>query len=169
MSLQRDLLEQAHHLARREKTKPRQASLRRSTSTAYYAIFHLLGSAVTTTIAPNLVPAAKARLQRALSHKDMKTVCSRFLQTPVTGSVGSLLGAAASTNLRQVALAFIQLQDARHSADYDLNSTWDRAKATNYVQMARDAFAAWEQVKDSHEANVFLLSLILFKQLDALP
>jgi uncharacterized protein (UPF0332 family) len=37
-----DLLEQALHLAKREKKKPRQASLRRAVSTAYYALFHLL-------------------------------------------------------------------------------------------------------------------------------
>jgi hypothetical protein len=36
------LLEQARHLARREKTRPRQASLRRAVSTAYYALFHML-------------------------------------------------------------------------------------------------------------------------------
>ena len=37
-----DLLEQAWHLAKREKRKPRQASLRRAVSTAYYALFHHL-------------------------------------------------------------------------------------------------------------------------------
>src|SRR5712692_5365690 len=37
-----DLLEQARHLANREKKRPRQASLRRAVSTAYYALFHLL-------------------------------------------------------------------------------------------------------------------------------
>jgi len=36
------LLEQAHHLAKRERNRPRQASLRRAVSTAYYALFHLL-------------------------------------------------------------------------------------------------------------------------------
>jgi uncharacterized protein (UPF0332 family) len=36
------LLEQAKHLANREKKRPRQASLRRAVSTAYYALFHLL-------------------------------------------------------------------------------------------------------------------------------
>src|ERR1035438_5650076 len=42
MAFAEDLLEQAYHLARRERTKPRQASLRRAISTAYYALFHLL-------------------------------------------------------------------------------------------------------------------------------
>jgi hypothetical protein len=37
-----DLLEQAHHLVTREEGEPKQASLRRAVSTAYYALFHLL-------------------------------------------------------------------------------------------------------------------------------
>jgi len=39
MNLAEDLLEQANHLARRERGKPKQASLRRAVSTAYYACF----------------------------------------------------------------------------------------------------------------------------------
>ena len=42
MALADDLLEQAQHLARRERQRPRQASLRRALSAAYYAVFHLL-------------------------------------------------------------------------------------------------------------------------------
>jgi hypothetical protein len=42
-----DLLEQAQHLANRERKEPRQASLRRAISTAYYALFHLLISEAT--------------------------------------------------------------------------------------------------------------------------
>lgn len=37
-----DLLAQAKDLAFKEKKKPRQASLRRAVSSAYYSLFHLL-------------------------------------------------------------------------------------------------------------------------------
>jgi len=47
MALADDLLEQAHHLAKREPKRPRQASLRRAVSTAYYSLVHLLISSVT--------------------------------------------------------------------------------------------------------------------------
>ncbi|MGO9228583.1 MAG: hypothetical protein ACLQKA_05140, partial [Bryobacteraceae bacterium] len=40
-----DLLEQSRHLAQRERKRPRQASLSRAISTAYYALFHLLTTA----------------------------------------------------------------------------------------------------------------------------
>src|SRR5712691_6919600 len=42
MSLHGDLLAQARSLLRREPRRPKQASLRRAVSTAYYALFHLL-------------------------------------------------------------------------------------------------------------------------------
>ncbi len=42
MALAQDLLEQAQHLAVYEGSNPSQAALRRSISTAYYALFHLL-------------------------------------------------------------------------------------------------------------------------------
>src|SRR5580704_4225172 len=47
MPFPNDLLEQAYHLANRERKRPRQASLRRAVSTAYYALFHLLISEAT--------------------------------------------------------------------------------------------------------------------------
>jgi uncharacterized protein (UPF0332 family) len=46
MSLHNDFLEQARFLAMREARRPKQASLRRAVSTAYYALFHLLASEV---------------------------------------------------------------------------------------------------------------------------
>lgn len=42
MSFADDLLTQAYHLANKERKNPKQASLRRAVSTAYYALFHLL-------------------------------------------------------------------------------------------------------------------------------
>lgn len=42
MGFAEDLLEIAQHLATLYPENPRQASLRRAVSTAYYAIFHLL-------------------------------------------------------------------------------------------------------------------------------
>lgn len=42
MAFAEDLLKQAFLLVHKEPKSPRQASLRRSVSTAYYAVFHLL-------------------------------------------------------------------------------------------------------------------------------
>jgi len=42
LALPDDLLAQAKHLASKEPKRPRQASLRRAISGAYYALYHLL-------------------------------------------------------------------------------------------------------------------------------
>src|SRR5271170_5069238 len=42
MAFADDLLNDAHHLATKGGKNPRQSSLRRAVSTAYYAVFHLL-------------------------------------------------------------------------------------------------------------------------------
>jgi hypothetical protein len=42
MAYHDDLLDQALHLVHKERRNPKQASLRRAVSTAYYALFHLL-------------------------------------------------------------------------------------------------------------------------------
>jgi hypothetical protein len=167
LNLAIDLLEQSNHLFRRESKKPRQASLRRSTSTAYYALFHLLCADAVALLAPNVNESARAVIQRAINHDALKQSCGRFLQTPLSAPLAALVGSPISDDLRFVALAFMQLQEARHSADYDLNSNWNRAKASQYVQIAKDAFAAWGGVRRTSEANVFLLSILLMKTLES--
>jgi len=42
MSIHADLLAQAKQLARKEPQRPRQASLRRAVSAAYYALFQMI-------------------------------------------------------------------------------------------------------------------------------
>jgi hypothetical protein len=71
VSLHRDLLEQAGHLAKREPKKPRQASLRRAISAAYYALFHLLvDQAGRLMVSGSQRIDLRYRLQRAFRHAD---------------------------------------------------------------------------------------------------
>src|SRR5277367_3991443 len=69
-----DLLEQAKHLANRERRKPRQASLRRAVSTAYYALFHLLISEATLNWRR---PEQRHLFARMFEHGKMKSACER--------------------------------------------------------------------------------------------
>jgi len=166
MNFPADLLEQAQHLLQREPKKPRQASLRRSTSTAYYALFHLLSGEAALLLCPNTNNETRVRFQRVFDHLEMKRVCGRFLQTPITGSLATLLASHVTDDLRFLAYAFSQLLEARHSADYDLNSEWTRAKAAGHIQLASDAFAAWQRIRKTSEANIFLLAFLMLKQLE---
>jgi hypothetical protein len=86
MAFADDLLEQAYHLARRERKNPIQASLRRAVSTAYYALFHLL---IDEAVGNWAVERQRSVLARTFDHGRMK----RFAKTTsiITTPLGSLL------------------------------------------------------------------------------
>jgi hypothetical protein len=75
MALSDDLLEQANHLANREPKRPRQASLRRAVSTAYYSLFHLL---VSSAISQWKSPQQRAQMARGFEHRAMKEASKKI-------------------------------------------------------------------------------------------
>ena len=166
MSLARDLMEQAEHLVAREPRRPRQASLRRAVSASYYALFHLLNGSAAATIAPNVTDEVNHRIQRWFDHSEMKKICGRFLAVQLSNPLLSLIGSNASPELQIVARTFIELQDARHNADYDLGWTITREEAQQFVNLAWDAFKSWEAIEKTAEANIFILSLLVWKNWD---
>lgn len=96
----------------------------------------------------------------------MKKVCQLF-QNPTFTRPASLIGFKPSSELKLVCLNFIRLQEARHSADYDLSSQWTRANAEHNVNLGRDAFNAWTKIKRSEEANLFILALLNWKNFES--
>ena len=61
---------------------------------------------------------------------------------------------------------FIQLQQARHTADYDIGFVHDRITARLHLGEAEAAAAAWRRVRDQNYAQVFLVALLLGNKLD---
>jgi uncharacterized protein (UPF0332 family) len=157
LSLHHDLIEQAFHLAVREPKKPRQASLRRAISTAYYSLFHLLREDATKKFFPNAPANLRAKAGRAISHGEAKSVCEIFAKS----GIKDLTTSPIETDLADVASKFNELQEARHKADYDLTETFDRVQALGHIQRAKDAIAAWARVRHFPNANVFLAALFL--------
>jgi hypothetical protein len=166
MNYSDDLLEQAEHLLKRERLRPRQASLRRSVSSSYYALFHLLSFEAASTVGANLDTAALLKIQRWLDHGEMKRVCGMFSVPTPHKTIAPILGAPVSLELQIVAQSFIQLQEARHSADYDMSSTWTRLTAQQFLLTAKDAVRIWSNIRRTHEANVFTLALFSAKLFD---
>ena len=77
MTLHSDLLHQARHLATKEPRKPSQASLRRSVSSSYYAVFHrLVDEATRRMISGASRDGIRQCLSRAFHHHDMKELCT---------------------------------------------------------------------------------------------
>lgn len=172
MSFPQDLLEQANHLAKRETKRPKQASLRRSVSTSYYALFHLLTADATAIIGTAMTLASRQAMARWFDHGEMKRACNHFstatapTKEKAPRHLSSILAAPVSADLQSVALAFIRLQEARHDADYNLTRGWTRLTAQQHVEIARNAFEAWTRLRKSHEANVFAIALISTKLFD---
>jgi uncharacterized protein (UPF0332 family) len=153
MPFAEDLLEQAQHLATREQGDPKQASLRRAVSTAYYALFHLL---IDEAVSQWSVERQRSILARTFDHSKMKGICDGVLESVKGG--GSL-----PTELNTVALNFIRLQQHRHVADYDNAKNWSRTDVENVLRPATDAFEAWQAIRTGDAAKDFLLQLFLPK------
>ncbi len=63
-----------------------------------------------------------------------------------------------------LAVNFIRLQEARHSEDYDLSFEIEWDDALDFVNLAIEAKKAWERIENTAEGNIFVLSLLLWKQ-----
>ncbi len=163
MALHDDLLEQATHLALREPKRPRQASLRRAISTAYYALYHLLVGEAARALAPSQPPLLGPRFQRAFSHSETKTVCKQVAAGALSAATDTLVSPPLEAELRSVAEAFVELQDARHNADYDMSRSVVRLNALSNIARATQAFRDWRSVRQAPNAKVFLAALLLQK------
>lgn len=148
-----DLLEQAYDLARKEPTNPKQASLRRAVSAAYYAVFHLL---IDEAVSKWAVERQRSILARTFEHAKMKAICDDVLKTVKSG--GDVL-----PELNTVAHNFIQLQQHRHKADYDNSKQWSRTDVLNVLALASEAFIAWRAISGQDAAQDYLLQLFLPK------
>jgi hypothetical protein len=153
MAFAEDLLKQAFLLLNKESKNPTQASLRRSVSTAYYALFHLLIQE-----ASDNWSRADTRdyLARAFAHRTMKQACT-WAENATYDPANSPLVIA---KLRSVARAFRELQLQRHLADYSNATKWDRIKASAKVNQAKTAFHDWESIRNEFVAQKYLVSLL---------
>ena len=159
LTLHHDLLEQARHLALREPKKPRQASLRRAVSTAYYSIFHMLLYDATHLLFPNKPAGLRQRASRAFSHRDARNVCAMFAKQ--SGGIRDLTSDPLEVELSEIAATFVELHEARSKADYDLAEVFDRVQVVGRIDQASDAMKKWAVVKNVPNANVFLAALLL--------
>ena len=133
-----DLLEQARHLASREPKRPRQASLRRAISTAYYALFHLL---TTAGVSNWKTVRHRPALARAFDHQKMNRACSQ-----TKGKKFPNPSDASVRYLKVVANTFIELQQHRHTADYDNSKKWTRTEVLTQIEAAQAAFDSWDVI-----------------------
>lgn len=78
---------------------------------------------------------------------------------------GAFAGQAPNADVAIVADVFVQLQEARHAADYDLSAPFDRAIAIQLLLLAEAADWKLDELKGSAELRAFLICLLLSRQL----
>lgn len=138
-----ELLDLADELAGRNggAGKPKTIKLRRSISSAYYAVFHEISFRATNRLlGSSNWGSIEAAVARWVTHTDLASLASAA--TTTAGGGGKALKLALGSvhpDVTRIAQAFVDLQDARHGADYDDRFDVSKALALTYVDLARDA------------------------------
>lgn len=167
-----DLFQQAEHLVNRDPKKPKQANLRRAVSSAYYGLFHfLIEEAVQQIIgSTNNVKPLRLFAARAFSHTAMRDACLEFSKStpkPILKNHWAWIEQPDAPSLASVARTFVQLQQDRHRADYDLATPFTKAEAIAIVESSVQATKDWKKARKClpDAAQMFCLSLILWGNL----
>src|SRR5258706_10770140 len=148
-----DLLELAKDLANLHPENPRQASLRRAVSTAYYALFHLLISEATLNWAR---PELRAALGRIFDHGSMKTASENkiaHLNSYFKEHLPEGPERTVAEHLRTTANAFVQAQQQRNDADYNIAKEWTPVEVVTQIDSVAEAFRSWGIIRDEAVAQ----------------
>ncbi|MGA3264670.1 MAG: hypothetical protein ABSC47_11575 [Terracidiphilus sp.] len=164
MSLAEELLEHARFLANLDPRTTSQAHIRRAISAAYYAVFHLLAAEVAAQVSPDFPAGLRERTQRALDHKQMLKVAKAFSQAGAKRAKDLpddiVLPDPISQELASISNSFKELQEARHTADYDVLKQLDPTDAPTLVRQAEKIFQDWKTERSTNNAPVFLAAMI---------
>jgi uncharacterized protein (UPF0332 family) len=169
MSIHIDLLLQARRLARLDPMRPRQANLRRAISSAYYALFHyLIDQACRSVLGTHQAQLPYRQvIGRGFDHGSMKRACRSFAggNLPQGVARGLPAGFAIPNDLQNVAQTFVELQEQRHLADYDLSQRFARAEVLALVAQADQARLQFHHMNDRTMQRFFLACLMTWKTL----
>jgi len=140
---------------------PSDADIRRAISNAYYAVFHLLVMESTDLLCPPNLPRLATRFRRGFAHGGMKAVCVAVARghSSMPPLFSTLFPQPLDTALTAVADAFETLQTDRHLADYDTTNPISLGSAQASVLTARRAIAAWQTIRGTDDAKIFLTAL----------
>lgn len=161
--LHAQLFDQARHLARKEPRRPLPSSLRRSVSTAYFALHHFLVREATRA----MLGTAKEReplrelLAGSFRPRTMAEAARTFGRARLPGPLARCAGEAAiPRDLRRVAWTLLTLRHHRLRADYDPTALFERDEAELYVSLVEEAMRSWRRARAHPAARLFALQLL---------
>lgn len=130
---------------------PTDEHIRRAVSNAYYAMFHSLAhnnaSALIGTPIDPATAAAWSRVYRGLEHTTARRELQRHHQQ-------------FSPQAKVFADTFIDMQDLRHSADYDPNTFIAANDGSVYLDLAESAILGFAQVAFNERVYIATLTLV---------
>ena len=142
---------------------PDEISCRRAISATYYGLFHALCNESAALIAPS-DPVLRNQVRRSFNHRTMRNVCDSFVKAQGKSfpqPYDRLLPASPNAGLFLVAEAFTELQEARHTADYDLAATISWNEANRLTILGYTAWTLCKTILLLPETQVFLTALLL--------
>lgn len=158
------LFEQADKLvARPEGRLLRQVDLRRAISAAYYGVFHYVLTAAADGYAgiANRNSKNYALAYRSVDHRALRDLCVLAKKPALSAKYQRYAPAKGlGPNIQAFASAFLELQEKRHSADYDPLAQIKASDARLAIATARSAIGRFE--KASPYRRKAFLSLLLF-------
>lgn len=168
MALHEHLLEQARHLATRDKRRPRQANLRRAISSSYYALFHFLADRASRFLVGSSGERDQIRkvLSRAFGHTEMYSACKSFGGGNLPdGLAQRLAGVTIPGALQDLARRFGSAQELRHQADYDLAVSFQRGDALSLIVDIELQMSNWPTIESDPATRLFMLALLVWDRL----
>ena len=142
---------------------PTDAQLRRAVSTAYYAVFHCILRAAADRFMgrSEAVSAGYALLYRSFDHRHMKTVCGALRASTLKERFRRhLRGDSVSQEVRGFAGIFEELQDARHTADYDPVASLVTSDVVALIEAAVVAMDTFDRVAPEEKSDVLALLMV---------
>ena len=140
----RHLLDQADDLLRTKNSlgQVRQSERRRAISAAYYAVFHLVLTAVADEFVGKDQRATPryALVYRSLNHPSLEATCKVAARERIDGKHARYVPEGGfGPNIREFALLLIELKEKRNSADYDPSHWVKIIDARTAISAARSA------------------------------
>lgn len=146
---------------------PRQTDQRRAISAAYYAIFHaILTECADFIVGRTLRDAPSYKLvYRSIEHAQLKSLCEDMgKSTPKNKYKPYLPPEGIGSDISAVARAILELQQKRHSADYDPHYQPESSELETTLADSHAALKHWQSA-DKHLRETFVL-LLLFPPKD---
>jgi uncharacterized protein (UPF0332 family) len=154
------LFEQALRLTEAPAGRPRQADLKRAISAAYYGLFHIAITAGTEVlIGANHQDPLYGLIYRSVDHRRLRELCEEVIKPkPSTKYAPYLPSSGIGPDLIAFATAVKQLQEERHTADYDPSASISRSNALASIATAQSAVRRFKAA-DANAQAAFLCLL----------